>query len=221
MIDVRHDSAGNKFRKGRISLLNKLIAKTLEAKNSCAVLDVGGTYNFWHIWRADIDWARVEVTCVNLDPHHLEAGKSETRVRMLKGNACDLSPIEDNEYDVVFSNSVIEHVGSWGNMVAMASEVRRVAPRYLVQTPNFWFPIEPHARTPLLHWLPEPWAYRLVMARKCGFWQKQDSVSGAVETVQSAHLLDMRQVQALFEDATVLRERFFGWTKALIAIKGA
>ena len=105
-------------------------------------------------------------------------------------------------------------------MSDMAREVRRVARRYLVQTPNFWFPIEPHARTPFLHWLPESIAYRVVMSRKCGFWAKQDTVSGAVKTVQSAKLLDMRQMQALFDDATILRERFCGITKALIAIRG-
>ena len=114
---------------------------------------------------------------------------------------------------------MIEHVGPWGAMVSMAQEVERVAPRYLIQTPNFWFPIEPHARTPLLHWLPEPLAYRLVMARKCGFWQKQDTVSGAVETVQSAKLIDYRQMQVLFPGAEILREKFFGITKALIAKK--
>lgn len=221
MLDIRHDSAGNKFRRRRIELLQGLVSAVLREKDTCAILDVGGTYNFWHIWRDDIDWDKTSITCVNLDPHHLEDGKNETPVRMIQGNACDLSDIKDSEYDVVFSNSVIEHVGLWPNMRAMADEIKRVAPRYLVQTPNFWFPIEPHARTPFLHWVPEPIAYRIVMTRKCGFYRKHDTVAGAVEAIQSARLLDMRQMQALFEDAEVIREKFLGVTKALIAIKGA
>ena len=221
MLDVRHDSTGNKFRRRRIELLNGLVSVVMREKGSCAILDVGGTYNFWHIWRDEIDWDKTSITCVNLDPHHLEDGKVETSVRMVQGNACDLSGIADNEYDIAFSNSVIEHVGLWPNMRAMASEVKRVAPRYFVQTPNFWFPIEPHARTPFLHWVPEPVAYRIVMARKCGFWKKHDTVSGAVGAVQSAKLIDMRQMQSLFDDAVITREKFMGLTKALIAIRGA
>ena len=219
-LDIRPDSKGNRFRLSQVNLLKALISGALKHKSKCALLDVGGTYNFWQVWESEIDWTHTEVTCVNLNPHHANKGKEQSRVRMIHGNACNLSEIGDHEYDIVFSNSVIEHVGSWQNMSDMAREVRRVARRYLVQTPNFWFPIEPHARTPFLHWLPEPIAYRVVMSRKCGFWAKQDTVSGAVKTVQSAKLLDVRQMQALFDDATILRERFCGITKALIAIKG-
>jgi hypothetical protein len=219
MIDIQVDSPGNKFRAARVRLLKALITKTLSEKSSCSILDIGGTHNFWHVWRNEIDWTRTQITCVNLNPSHLQEGKDETRVKMLKGNACDLVEIGDNEYDIAFSNSVIEHVGRWNNMRQMANEVKRVAPRYMIQTPNFWFPIEPHARTPFLHWLPEPVAYRIVMARKCGFWQKHETVSGAVETVQSAKLIDFRQIKELFNDAQIVREKFFGLTKSLIAIR--
>ena len=204
----------------RVRLLKLLIEATLANKQRCTVLDVGGTEAFWQVWENEVDWDHTQVTCVNLDCQPKNKQDGHTRVRMIQGDACDLTGIGDCEYDIAFSNSVIEHVGSWQQMRAMAREVKRVAPRYLVQTPNFWFPIEPHARFPFLHWLPEPIAYRLVMMRKCGFWEKQDTVSGAVETVQSAKLIDMRQMCALFEEATILRERLFGVTKSLIAIKG-
>jgi ubiquinone/menaquinone biosynthesis C-methylase UbiE len=219
MLDLRPDSTSNTFRAARVARLKSLIDKTLQEKSHCRVLDMGGTYNFWHIWRDQIDWTRTEVVCVNLNPSHLETGKDETRISMIRGSACDLHDIKDNEFDVAFSNSVIEHVGSWGNMQAMANETRRVAKRYLLQTPYFWFPIEPHARTPFLHWMPESWAYRIVMARKCGFWSKAETVSAAVRAVQSAKMLDKRQIAELFPDARIERERFLGITKALIAIR--
>jgi SAM-dependent methyltransferase len=219
MINIRPDSSGNKFRAARVRLLKSLVDRTLSEKGTCAILDIGGTYSFWHVWRTEIDWNRVQVTCVNLDPDHLEEGKNAIKVRMLRGNACDLVGIRDNEFDIAFSNSVIEHVGMWKNMRQMAAEVKRIAPRYMVQTPNFWFPIEPHARTPFLHWLPEPVSYRIVMKRKCGFWRKHETITGAVETVQSAKLIDAKQMKELFGDALIVRERFFGLTKSLIAIK--
>jgi hypothetical protein len=145
----------------------------------------------------------------------------ESHATMIQGNACSLDQISNNHYDIAFSNSVIEHVGMWSDMKAMAMEVRRVARRYLVQTPYYWFPIEPHARTPFLHWLPEPVAYRIVMNFKCGFWTKAQTVDDAVSTVQSARLLDRRQFQALFPDAELRLERFIGITKSLIAVRDA
>jgi 2-polyprenyl-3-methyl-5-hydroxy-6-metoxy-1,4-benzoquinol methylase len=219
MLDVRPDSKGNHFRAARVAMLRSLIDRTLLEKPKCNILDVGGTYNFWHTWRNEIDWTRTSVTCVNLDPSHASGGKEEELVKMIQGNACDLSSIADREYDILFSNSVIEHVGQWRNMVAMANEVKRVSKRYLVQTPYFWFPIEPHARTPFLHWIPQSWAYRIVMARKCGFWSKAGTVSQAVQTVQSAQMIDYSQFKELFGDAKIIRERLFGLTKSLIAIK--
>jgi hypothetical protein len=91
--------------------------------------------------------------------------------------------------------------------------------RYILQTPYFWFPIEPHARTPLLHWIPESWAYRIVMARKCGFWSKAETIDQAMRTVQSAKMLDGRQLAVLFPDGKIEREKFLGVTKALMAIR--
>jgi len=219
MINVKPDSPDNKFRLARINMLKVLISSTLDKSENCSILDIGGTYNFWHVWRDKIDWETTHITCVNHDPHHADEGKDQTNITMMQGDARGLNSLTDNQFDIVFSNSVIEHVGSWRDMVKMANEVKRLAPRYLVQTPSFWFPIEPHARTPFLHWLPEPIAYRIVMARKCGFWPKHDTVSGAVNAVQSAKLIDMRQMQTLFDDAEVVREKFFGVTKSLIALK--
>ena len=219
MINFKPDSQGNKFRAARIEKLRQLIELTLKEKKTCRILDVGGTFNFWYVWRGRIDWERCEIVCVNIDPHHFEHGKDGTKITMMKGDACNLSEIADNEFDIAFSNSVIEHVGQWPNMMRMAAEVKRVAKRYLLQTPNFWFPIEPHARTPFLHWLPRPIAYRVVMMRKCGFWPKATTVSQAVKLVESAQMLDYRQMTELFSDAQIRRERFLGFTKSLIAIR--
>lgn len=220
MLDVRPDSAGNQFRQRRIELLNALVAKADIRGRKCRILDIGGTFNFWHTWREMVDWTAVDVLCANHDPTHSDEARNDVPVRMIKADARRLDFAGPGEFDIVFSNSVIEHVGIWSDMKAMASEVRRVGVRYLVQTPYYWFPIEPHARTPFVHWLPEPLAYRLVMARRCGFWPKQDTVSGAVSVVQSARLIDGRQMAELFPDAELVRERFMGFTKSLVAVRG-
>ena len=214
MLDFHPTSTGNRFRRARLAILDRLIHDVLAQQPTCRILDVGGTAVFWQTWGHLIDWTYVDITCLNLDPATTVGG----RVRLLTGDARAMPQIADNAYDICFSNSVIEHVGLWPEMMMMAGEIRRVAPRYMVQTPNYWFPVEPHARTPFLHWLPEPLAYRVIMARRCGFWSKAANVDAALRTLQSARLLDARQMQALFPDATIRRERVFGLTKALIAV---
>jgi hypothetical protein len=104
-------------------------------------------------------------------------------------------------------------------MVAMSEEVRRLAPRYFVQTPYFWFPIEPHARFIFLHWLPESWRYRIIMRRRCGFWERQPDVGKAVRQIQSACMIDKRQMHFLFPDADISFERFMGFPKSIIAVR--
>lgn len=219
MFDALPNSPKNRFRAARIEILKGLVAKTLTEKTKCRILDIGGTFGFWNVWGREFDWQKIEVVCANLDPTHAEDGKENSSITMIQGNACDLNTIRDKEFDIVFSNSVIEHVGLWRNMQSMAREVQRIAPRYLIQTPNYWFPIEPHARTPFLHWLPEPLGYRVVMARKCGFWTKAKTVSQAMLTLQSAKMLDFNQLKELFPNALIKREKFFGLTKALMAIR--
>jgi predicted nuclease of restriction endonuclease-like RecB superfamily len=74
-------------------------------------------------------------------------------------------------------------------------------------------------RSPLLHWLPDSLSYRIVMARKCGFYDKQDTVMGAMEVIRDSHLLDIGQMKALFPDAVISKERFLGLVKSLTAIR--
>src|SRR5213078_1617346 len=64
-------------------------------------------------------------------------------------------PFRDGAFDVVFSNSVIEHVGDADSQRRFAAEIMRVGRAFWVQTPNRWFPVEQHLLTPLIHWLPK------------------------------------------------------------------
>jgi hypothetical protein len=219
MLDISPDSTKNKFRRARILMLTSLVEQVLAEKGTCKIIDIGGTQGFWETWKEFFDFSRTSVLCVNMDPEHANYGETNPAVKMRAGDARDLSFCSDNEYDIAFSNSVIEHVGLWRDMERMAREVQRVSHRYLVQTPYFWFPVEPHARTPFIHWLPDSIKYRILLYRRCGFWEKQDTVSGAVSRVQSAIMLDIRQMRTLFPDAELNMERFFGWPKSLIAIK--
>lgn len=217
--DVSPTSSGNLFRRRRLELLREMIEQVVAAQGSCHLLDIGGTRGFWGVWGDLFDWSKISITCVNHDPTHYAEG--ETRIEMVQGDARNLSAFSDRAFDIVFSNSVIEHVGQWDDMKAMAREVRRLAPSYLVQTPDFWFPIEPHSRALFLHWAPEPIGYRMVMTRAGGKWGRQKSVDAAMHHLHSARLLDVRQMRTLFPDATIRRERFLGLPKSILAIRQA
>ena len=114
-------------------------------------------------------------------------------------------PFADGEFDVAYSNSVIEHVVEPADRRALAAELARVGGRYFVQTPNRWFPVEPHALLPLVHWLP-----RRVGRRLWDLGVSDDPFDGTL-------LLDAKELQQLFPDATIVRERLGPLTKSLVA----
>src|SRR5690625_7584560 len=60
-----------------------------------------------------------------------------------------------NECDVVYSNSLIEHVGNRKNQLLFADEVQRVGKSYWVQTPNKYCTVEPHFLFPFFQFMPE------------------------------------------------------------------
>ena len=132
-------------------------------------------------------------------------------------------PFADQSFDIVFSNSVIEHVGSADDQREFANEVARVGRRYWVQTPNRWFPVEQHLFTPFVHWLPRSW--QKLVVKRCTVWGLLASVSSDQRSFYLEHylndvrLLDCRDLGALFPEARIVRERLLGSTKSLVAVK--
>ena len=204
-----------RFRQRRYWHIRTIIDQILARHGRCRIIDLGGAEGYWSIAAGHVDDQRIQIDLVNL-----EVGRTtKPNFKSLVGDACDLREFGDMSYDLVHSNSVIEHVGMWDNMVRLAANVRRLAPAYFVQSPYFWFPIEPHFRFPLFHWLPEPLRYRLIMSGNMGHMKKAHSVADAVRSVQSAILLDCQQYAALFPDAEIRRERVLGLTKSLMAVR--
>jgi hypothetical protein len=148
----------------RFRLFKGMVTEVLSKKSTCRILDLGGAPTHWMTFGRDLDWSRLQVSLVNLTAS--ESGRPE--IVSLVGDARRMKHFDDFSFDIVHSNSVIEHVGHWDDMSSMAEEIRRLAPRYFVQTPYFWFPLEPHARFPFLHWMPESWRYRILCGRGCG-----------------------------------------------------
>lgn len=203
----------SRFRAARFQHFLKLIETIPDTGKPLKILDVGGWSEYW-LDKRQLIRRPTEITLLNLTAAEAPGYVS------ISGDARSMPGFADNAFDVVHSNSVIEHVGQWKDMLAMANEVRRIAPAYFVQTPYFWFPIEPHAHTPIIHWLPETWRLRIVMYRQCGpHWPKGETVDHAMRTIQDATLLDKKMFSALFPDAQIVPETVFGLTKSMMAIR--
>lgn len=123
-------------------------------------------------------------------------------------------PFADKEFDIAWSNAVIEHVGSREDQVNFLREIHRTAQAGFVTTPNKWFPIEVHTRTPLLHWLPKNIfdAYLRLVGKK---WA----------TGTYMKLLSVREIKKMLHEAgideyTIVKNKLFGFTLDFVVIWG-
>jgi hypothetical protein len=147
---------------------------------------------------------------VAVDPQPFKSEWFEQpNVTVMKADGTAL-PFSDHEFPVAFSNSVIEHVPQ-RLQAAFAAEIRRVSDRYYVQTPNRWFPIEPHYQFPFFQFLPERVQRALNKRFQLGFRPKG--------TFDEITLLSVRDMRRLFPDAEIHRERVLGLTKSLMAVR--
>jgi hypothetical protein len=128
-------------------------------------------------------------------------------------------PFKDKAFDIVYSNSVIEHLGDTMSQQAFAREIRRVGVCYYVQTPNRRFPVEPHLLVPLVHYLPRSLQKRLL--RNFTVWglMTRPSSQEVERFLQEVRLLDEREMQRLFPGAQIWHEHVLGLTKSPIAVK--
>jgi len=173
LIDYKNtNSLAYHFRKRRMQWFAKLVEKVIyrHSLKGISICDVGGTASYWRIFPfQDFQDIRFNLSLINLEyPEYDEdiqypANASVTR---LIGDACDLKEIADFQFDIAHSNSVIEHIGTADHRERMAKEIRRIGKYYYVQSPCFWFPIEPHFLIPFYTLLPRP--ARLWVLQKTG-----------------------------------------------------
>lgn len=171
-------------------------------------MDIGGSPFNWSLVST-----QPKLTIVNI-----YAPQQDPGIPWLIGDGCSL-PLGKKVCDIVYSNSVIEHLGDFSRQTMFANEIRRVGHRYYVQTPNRKFFFEPHLITPFIHFVPESLRGRLL--RNFTLWGliTRPSAERCREFMEEVRLLDEREMRQLFPEAEIHRERFLGFTKSLIAVK--
>ena len=145
IVDFRDpNSLSSRMRRRRLAFFEGLLDLL---PRPVTILDVGGTAAFWQALQVGDG---VTIIILNLRSEPVQ----EPHLRSIAGDARDLSAFADRSIDIVYSNSVIEHVGSLEDQRRMADEIRRVGKRYFVQTPNAYFPLEPHFLVPGFQFMP-------------------------------------------------------------------
>jgi hypothetical protein len=173
------------------------------------VLDLGGDARAWR--SAPVRPRRVIL--VNVFDQEVE----EPWMEALNADACD--PEADLPgADLIYSNSVIEHVGGHWRRQRFAAAVRK-ADRYWVQTPNRYFPIEPHFMMPWLQHFPLRAKAFLVAHWPVGHYASYRDREKILEGAMDIELLSGAEMGIYFPDAEIRRERVLGLTKSLIAVK--
>jgi SAM-dependent methyltransferase len=174
------DEISLRSRRRKLALFLETIAPTAETTvldlgaDDLAFGDAGGGVSTLNFFEEHYPWPE-RITALGLSAGD-RFRERYPHVRYVQGDALDL-PFGDAEFDVVFSNAVVEHVGGRERQRRFVAEALRVARRAFVTTPNRWFPVEVHTLLPLVHWLPDPLAHRAYdLARKP--WAKENHLLG-------------------------------------------
>jgi hypothetical protein len=205
-------SYANKLRARRFRKFESLVSQLPKPLRS---IDIGGTNSFWEN-RGWADRSDIQITTVNIvsEPQRYD------NIKPLSANAADLRFLSDLSFDVAFSNSVIEHLFNLDDQRRMATEIQRVASAFWVQTPNYWFPMEPHFHVPGWQWMPRSARVSLIRRRRCGWRGPCRDLVQAQRLVDEVRLLTKSELRSLFPNAVLIPERFLGAVKSWIVVGG-
>jgi len=187
------------------------LAETFPDFSEMRVLDLGGTPESWKL--API--LPKAVTTVNLESFESD----KPFVTPVAGDACNLpASVKSDHFDLVFSNSLLEHVGGHLQRQRLADTVHSLADRHWVQTPYRYFPIEPHWVFPGFQWLPYEARVQVSLRWHRGHIRTH-SRDEAQDIVDEIDLLGISQMRRYFPSSSIWYERFAGLVKSLVAIR--
>jgi len=212
-----------KFKENRKNLFYKHLTVSSEDR----ILDFGGYDGSWLAFL--VSFKSEELYVADIAEHALETAKNKYGFKTILLDESGKIPFEDNYFDVIFCNSVIEHVTvdkdeiytiksnkefrekSFARQKFLADEIRRASKKYFVQTPYKHFIIESHT------WFPSffiyfPRTFQIGLIKFLSkYWVKSST--------PDVNLLTVEDMKILFPDAEIIQEKSLLMTKSLIAIK--
>jgi hypothetical protein len=207
LLVANEKSLAERLRRRRWAILLRHIPNLQDLR----VVDLGGTAHWWN----NAPVVPRHVTVVNL----YEADLGSSIVRTVEGDALQADELlKGEEYDLVFSNSLIEHLGGHAARRRFAAVVSALAASYVIQTPYRYFPVEPHWMFPAFQFLPiaaRSWlAPRWPLGHTRGW-----NAEAATNEVMSTELLSVAEIRNYFPDGKIVWERVAGLPKSMIAVK--
>lgn len=177
---------------------------------SMRILDLGGSVHFW--FESGLIQHVDTVTIYNISNSEVDiANQSSSKISFRIYDGLRL-PEKDNAFDLVLSNSVLEHI-PLGTRSQVAREIMRVGKHGFIQTPAYEFPIEPHFVFPAIHWLPKSIGRLLVRVTPWALLAKVTPKSQDAYFFE-VNLLSKTDVARLFPEKAISAERFVGLPKA-------
>jgi hypothetical protein len=180
----------------------KAFSDRIPLREGLRVLDLGGQPQIWQNVRHSL-----HITILNLPGVAVRDVPSHHELEFVEGDGCNVEGFADQSFDLVFSNSVIEHVGPRDRQAAFADEVRRLGKSYWVQTPAIWFPVEAHSGMPFWWFYPAP-----VRAAIIERWRVK--LPDWTEMVEETRVLARKTLVELFPGAQLYVERVAGIPKS-------
>ena len=200
------------FRKMRFLLLKENLSNI---NRPLSILDIGGTFEFWKNFDY-LSLGDISITLLNTFAQtNLIQGFNS-----VVGDARDLSMYKSKIFDLVFSNSVIGHVGNFIDQNKMANECLRVGKRLFLQTPNKYYLIDWRTTIPLFHFLPITYQAWCFTHFKVGTYKRVKNYKTALYLASRIRNLQRKELIALFPGAKIISERFCGFTKSFIVLNG-
>jgi hypothetical protein len=175
------------------------------------ILDVGGYAGFW----ANSGIAS-DITLLNIHPVPDDGLPSNMHTVLGDGTALTY---QDKSFSILFSNSVIEHLGSFENQQRFAKECIRVGHGLWIQTPSKSFPIEPHFLSPFIHFFPKGCQRLLLRNFTVWGWLTRPSDTQIEDVLAEIRLLSFAEMESLFPGCEIKKERFLGLTKSFIVVR--
>ena len=208
-----------KMRRARFVWVERLLDQILATKENATILDIGGRRDYWRLLDPKYH-DKISITILNTEDEVDREPSDDIGIAIetVVGDGTHMPQYADGSFDLVHSNSVIEHVGLHQAMAAMARETQRLGRAYYLQTPNFWFPLEPHYGLPFFHWLPEPtrmWAntrFNVGFGKKCSFEE-------AMIRADHTRIVSRRLLRHVLPDGVHDSEKFWGLNKSLIVYR--
>ena len=188
------------------------------------ILDLGGSVQMWTRWGVtEADGLHIVLANDHrTDTTHRSEPLPGRFMNAWSVNALELSPDVFSHYDLVFSNSMLEHLPSPAAQARLAAAIMASGKPYFIQVPNKRCIVDPHFPHPLA-------AYFALWPRRLQVWAhahhalgssgRAGSMAAAHAAIATYHPLTRRELAALFPDGRVVTEWNLGLPMSLVAMR--